>query len=142
MTFLICGIFNKHKLTDMENRLVVATSKGVGSGRYGWRGIKKKKKEENSLAVQWLGLSAFTVRPGVWSLIGELRSCMPRGAAKKTKTNLSKKKVLPLKTNQSACKLKPVWILKLPWNFWLCYLTLDNAVVKVNKKMYYFFINF
>ena len=91
-----------------REQLVVATSKGVGRGGYGGRGFLKKKKEENSLAIQSLGLSALTARPGVQSLVGELRSYMPRGAPKKIKTNLSKKKVLYLKSNQSACKLKPV----------------------------------
>ena len=36
--------------------------------------VLKKKREENSLAVQWLELSAFTTRPGFRSLLGELRS--------------------------------------------------------------------
>ena len=36
----------------------------------------------HSLAVQWLGLSAFTVVAHVQSLIGELRSHKLRSAAK------------------------------------------------------------
>ena len=32
----------------------------------------------NSLAVQWLGLSAFTAGVRVQSLVGELRSCKPQ----------------------------------------------------------------
>ena len=35
--------------------------------------------------VQWLGLGAFTARSQVQSLVGELRSCKPRGAAIKKK---------------------------------------------------------
>ena len=35
----------------------------------------------NSLAVQWLGLGTFTARAWARSLMGELRSCKPRGAA-------------------------------------------------------------
>ena len=37
----------------------------------------------NSLAVQWLGLRAFTAEVRVRSLVGELRSCKPRSVAKK-----------------------------------------------------------
>ena len=37
----------------------------------------------NSLAVQWLGLGAFTAVTGIQSLVGELRYCEPCGAAKK-----------------------------------------------------------
>ena len=39
----------------------------------------------NSLAAQWLGLCAFTAVTQVQSLVGELRSCLPGGIAKKTK---------------------------------------------------------
>jgi len=47
--------------------------------------LKKKKKKVwgNSLAVQWLGLSAFTEVALVQSLVGELRSPKPWGIAKK-----------------------------------------------------------
>ena len=49
----------------------------------------KNKTSGNSLAVQWLGLCAFTARAWVQSLAGELRSCKPlrdtHGAAKKKK---------------------------------------------------------
>ena len=38
----------------------------------------------NSLAVQWLGLRAFTAE----GLVAELRSCKPCGVAKKKKANL------------------------------------------------------
>ena len=41
----------------------------------------------NSLAVQGLGLGVFTAGAWVQSPIGELRSCMPRGVAKKKKKN-------------------------------------------------------
>ena len=44
-----------------------------------WRG--------NSLAVQWLGLGAFTGRAQVGSLVRELRSRMPCSAAKLKKKN-------------------------------------------------------
>ena len=37
----------------------------------------------NSLAVQWLGLGAFTAGAQVQSLVGKLRSCKPCGMAKK-----------------------------------------------------------
>ena len=37
----------------------------------------------NSMVVQWLGLGAFTARPQVQSLVGELRSCKPGSMAKK-----------------------------------------------------------
>ena len=40
---------------------------------------------ENSLVIQWLGLSSFTAVAQVQSQIGELRSCKQRGAAKKQK---------------------------------------------------------
>ena len=42
----------------------------------------------NSLVVQWWGLGAFTDGARVWSLVGELRSCKPRGEAKKKKKQL------------------------------------------------------
>ena len=50
--------------------------------------VKKPQKTgagQNSLVVQWLGLSAFTV--GIWiqSLVRKLRSCKPCGRAKKLK---------------------------------------------------------
>ena len=35
-----------------------------------------------SLVVQWLGLSTSSARARVWSLLWELRSCMPHGATK------------------------------------------------------------
>ena len=44
---------------------------------------KKLLKQGNSLAVQWLGLGAFTATVGVQSLVGELRSHKPPGVAKK-----------------------------------------------------------
>ena len=47
----------------------------------------------NSLAVQWLGLHAFTAGAQVQSLVRELRSCKQCGAAKKqNKTKKQKKK--------------------------------------------------
>ena len=39
----------------------------------------------NSLAAQWLGLSAFTAVAWVQSLVRELRSHKPRGVARKKK---------------------------------------------------------
>ena len=36
-----------------------------------------------SLAVQWLILWGFNAETQVWSLVGELRSCMPHSSAKK-----------------------------------------------------------
>ena len=51
------------------------------SGSTWLRGLYKNP-ERNSLAVQWLGLSACTAT--VQSLVGELRSCKPwRGQKKK-----------------------------------------------------------
>ena len=41
--------------------------------------------EGNSLVVQWLECSTFTVRAQVRSLVRELRSCKPQGMAKKKK---------------------------------------------------------
>ena len=46
---------------------------------------KKNERGGNSLAVQWLGLGAFTSVAWVQSLVGEVRSCKPRGTAKKKK---------------------------------------------------------
>ena len=43
----------------------------------------------NSLAVQWLGLSAFTAVARVRSLVGELRSCKPCSVARKKKNSTS-----------------------------------------------------
>ena len=43
-----------------------------------------------SLAVQWLGLRAFTAWALVQSLVGELRSHKPRGTAKEGKKKKGK----------------------------------------------------
>ena len=48
-----------------------------------WKGIKIPLRL--SLAVQWLGLQAFTAGAQVQSLVGELRSHKPQGMAEKTK---------------------------------------------------------
>ena len=45
--------------------------------------LKSKMEGGNSLAVQWLGLGAFTAMAQVHSLVGEPISCKPHGAAKK-----------------------------------------------------------
>ena len=45
----------------------------------------------NSLAVQWLGLGAFTARAQVQSLVGELRSRKPRGVAIKQQQQQQRK---------------------------------------------------
>ena len=42
--------------------------------------------------AQWLGLGAFTALAWVQSLVGELRSQKPRGAAKKKKEKKKKEK--------------------------------------------------
>ena len=47
--------------------------------------ISIKNPHPNSLAVQWLGLLAFTARAWVQSLVRELRSCKPRDMAKRKK---------------------------------------------------------
>ena len=39
--------------------------------------------------VQWLGLGTFTVGARVESLVRELRSCKPRGVARKKKKKMS-----------------------------------------------------
>ena len=44
------------------------------------------KRLENSLAFQWVGLSAFISMTRVQSLVEELRSCKPHGVIKNTKT--------------------------------------------------------
>ena len=49
-----------------------------------WRFLKKLK-IGNSLAVQWLGLSTFIAGAQVQSVVGELGSHKPHGAAKKKK---------------------------------------------------------
>ena len=49
--------------------------------------VKNKKKKKNSLEFEWLGLHASTAGAQVWSLVGELRSRMPCGAAKKKSNN-------------------------------------------------------
>ena len=46
-------------------------------------------KEGNSLAIQWLGLHAFTDWiPRVRALVRELRSCKPWGTAQKKKKKI------------------------------------------------------
>ena len=49
----------------------------------------KNPTDGNSLAVQWLGLRAFTAegRVQVQSLVRDLRSCKPHGVAKKPPQN-------------------------------------------------------
>ena len=44
---------------------------------------------ETSLAVQWLGLSTFTARAWVQSLVGELRSRKPRDMAQNNNITLN-----------------------------------------------------
>ena len=44
------------------------------------------------LVVQWLGLRTSIVGAWVWSLVRELRPCMPCDVAKKNPTKLKKKK--------------------------------------------------
>ena len=52
----------------------------------GWRGSHHKKRElGSSLAVQWLGLGAFTAGARVQSLVRELGSRKPRSMAKRKK---------------------------------------------------------
>ena len=62
----------------------------------------------NSLAVQWLGLRAFTAEGQVRSLVGELRSHKPSGAAKKknTETKTKTKKAITTQVNCPHSKLK------------------------------------
>ena len=47
------------------------------------RQIQRHNIAGNSLVVQWLGLCAFTAGARVQSPVWELRSCKPRGAARK-----------------------------------------------------------
>ena len=54
--------------------------------------IEKKEKKilmenGNSLAVQWLGLRAFTARGQVQSPVREIKSCVMLGMVKKLKIN-------------------------------------------------------
>ena len=49
----------------------------------------------NFLAVQWLGLGAFTAVAQVQSPVRELRSCKLCVAAKQNKTNKTPKKLRP-----------------------------------------------
>ena len=51
----------------------------------------KEHPKENSLVLQWLGLSAFTAQAWVQSLVRELRSCRLHGTAP-PKKNYPKKK--------------------------------------------------
>ena len=60
----------------------------------GWKGEKvlepkrcRKEQFRDSLAVQWLGLGAFTAGARVQSLVGKLRSCKPHGVPPAPKTN-------------------------------------------------------
>ena len=55
-----------------------------GAGTTGYPRAKERSRR-NSLAVKWLGLSAFTALARVQSLVAELRSHKPPGAAKKQK---------------------------------------------------------
>ena len=48
----------------------------------------KEHPKENSLVLQWLGLSAFTAQAWVQSLVRELRSCRLHSTAKTKKRNL------------------------------------------------------
>ena len=43
-------------------------------------------RQGSSLVAWWLGFQAFTAVARVQSLVGELRSCKPHGAAKKKRT--------------------------------------------------------
>ena len=64
----------------------------------------------NSLAVQWLGLGAFTAMARVQSLVRELTSRKPRSTAKKKKKN-SKNSAITKPTTQ--LKIGKGW--GLPW---------------------------
>ena len=57
------------------------------------RESSQKQTTGNSLAVQWLGLSTFTVESCVQSLVGELRAHMLHSAVRKKKK----------KQNQNIC---------------------------------------
>ena len=52
----------------------------------------KKNKTGNSLVVQGLGLSTFTARTRVQSLVRELRSCQPHGTAAANSRGMSSQK--------------------------------------------------
>ena len=63
-----------HGVTKSQTRLSMH--------KLGTRSIFNKITIGNSLAVHWLGLSAFTAGARVQSLVGELRSRKPRNVAK------------------------------------------------------------
>ena len=54
--------------------------------------------QENSLAVQWLGLRAFTARAWVQSPVRELTSCKPRSVAKTKREFKLKQEAIRRKT--------------------------------------------
>ena len=74
----------------------------------------KEHPKENSLVLQWLGLSAFTAQAWVQSLVRELRSCRLHGTAQKKKKKITQKRKqviilyiigLKRKTFRPLCKL-------------------------------------
>ena len=46
-----------------------------------------------SLVIQWLRLQASTAGAGIWTLVGELKSCMPYHVAKKISKKTENEKV-------------------------------------------------
>ena len=64
----------------------------------------------NSLAVQWLGLGAFTARAWVRSLIGELRFCKVQGSQEK-KIFFYSDNAYP---TQPGAAYKPIMVILLP----------------------------
>ena len=77
--------------------------------------VFKKWPPGNPLAVQWLGLWAFTAVGGsggagrVQSLVQELRSCKPHGAAKRKKKKKKERKKEKKMASRETSHQNDVW---------------------------------
>ena len=76
---------------------VLHNGRGRNSERPAYRKKKKEKSTGNSLAVQCLGLGAFTAVAQVQSLVGELKYRKPHGGPKENRKE--KRKALELGFN-------------------------------------------
>ena len=81
----------------------------------------------NSTAIQWLGLCTLTAEAAGSPLVGELRSCKPRGVVKKTEKVMSRASGLymesvlaPAETPFSTSKPTSLWTLLGKWNIKSC----------------------
>ena len=79
--------FGLHSCPVKVYFMITALRKKIpGLFRVEWLIQNRLASDGNSLAVQCLGLCTFTPKdPGVQSLVRELKSCKPCGAAKKKK---------------------------------------------------------